>query len=108
MEVVEEGVVEEGKDACPLGHALRVGHYHVHEARHAVTQVSVVSTVNVPHYFYLLQGKQSNVLDRKTICKITGVVKDGASSMREKSNYFFVKILEEWKEEILTRLHTAN
>lgn len=108
MEVIEEGVIEEGQDARPLGHALWVGHDHVNESWHAVTQVSVVSTVNVPHYFYLLQGKQSNVLDRKTICKITGVVKDGASSMREKSNYFFVKILEEWKEEILTRLHTAN
>lgn len=48
------------------------------------------------------------MLDRKIICKIIGVVKDGVFSMREKLNYFFVKILEEWKEEILIRLYIVN
>lgn len=57
MEVVEEGVIEEGQDARPLGHALWVGHDHVNESWHAVTQVSVVSTVNVPHHLYLSQEK---------------------------------------------------
>lgn len=59
MEVVEQGVVEEGQDARPLGHALWVGHHHVHESWHAVTQVSVVFTVNVPHHLYLSQEKHS-------------------------------------------------
>lgn len=57
MEVIEEGVIEEGQDARPLGHALWVGHDHVNESWHAVTQVSVVSTVNVPHHLYLSQEK---------------------------------------------------
>lgn len=55
MEVIEEGVIEEGQDARPLGNALWVGHDHVNESWHAVTQVSVVSTVNVPHHLYLSQ-----------------------------------------------------
>lgn len=53
MEVIEEGVIEEGQDARPLGNALWVGHDHVNESWHAVTQVSVVSTVNVAHHLYL-------------------------------------------------------
>lgn len=61
MEVVEEGVIEEGQDACPLGNALWVGHDHVNESWHAVTQVSVVSTVNVPHHLYLSQEKNTAV-----------------------------------------------
>lgn len=63
MEVVEEGVIEEGQDARPLGNALRVGHYHVNESWHAVTQVSVVSTVNVPHHLYLSQEKKTAVYE---------------------------------------------
>lgn len=61
MEVIEEGVIEEGQDARPLGNALWVGHDHVNESWHAVTQVSVVSTVNVPHHLYLSQEKNTAV-----------------------------------------------
>lgn len=63
MEVIEEGVIEEGQDARPLGHALWVGHDHVNESWHAVTQVSVVSTVNVPHHLYLSQEKKTAVYE---------------------------------------------
>lgn len=97
MEVVEEGVVEEGQDSRPLGHALWVGHDHVNESWHAVTQVSVVSTVNVPHHLYLSQEKTQQCMKvyvySKVICKTTGVLQDGATLMREKVTYFFFKIL---------------
>lgn len=93
MEVVEEGVIEEGQDARPLGHALWVGHDHVNESWHAVTQVSVVSTVNVPHHLYLSQEKKhSSVWNiriySKVICKTTEVLQD-----RKGNLYFFFKIL---------------
>lgn len=81
MEVIEEGVIEEGQDARPLGHALWVGHDHVNESWHAVTQVSVVSTVNVPHHLYLSQEKNTAVYETYQCTAMSFVKQQGSCKM---------------------------